>query len=118
MAEPLAPAPALRISIKKKPDGSAALSLRRADGSVTWQRQEGIQGRCFPLHDLTHYAVETVLGLDQAFFGLVASGWGNPPEVREADLARIRALRGRLFDRWEALSPGAVMELGFPFDGR
>jgi hypothetical protein len=67
---------ALTIRIKKKADGSAALSCRRADGSVTWQRQEGTRGAFFPLHDLTHYAVETELGLDQAFYGLVAAGWG------------------------------------------
>lgn len=76
-------APALTVSIKKKTDGSAALSCKRADGSVTWQRQDGQQGRFFPLHDLTHYAVETVLRLDRAFYGLVAAGWnltdfGNP----------------------------------------
>ena len=63
------------ILIKKKTDGSAALSCRRADGSVTWQRQEGQQGRFFPRHDLTHYAVETVLDRNQSFYGLVASGW-------------------------------------------
>lgn len=67
--------PELLIRIKKKTDGSAALSCLRADGSVTWQRQEGIQGRFFPLHDLTHYAVETVLGHRRGFFGLVAEGW-------------------------------------------
>lgn len=65
----------LTIRIKKKADGSAALSCLRADGSVTWQRQTGPQGAFFPLHDLTHYAVETELGLEQAFYGLVASGW-------------------------------------------
>ena len=63
------------IRIKKKTDGSAALSCIREDGSVTWQRQEGIQGRFFPLHDLTHYAVETVLGHRHGFYGLVAEGW-------------------------------------------
>jgi hypothetical protein len=66
---------ALVIAIKKKTDGSASLACRRADGSVAWQRQEGAQGRFFPLHDLTHYAVETVLGMNQAFYGLMASGW-------------------------------------------
>jgi hypothetical protein len=66
---------ALVIAIKKKTDGSASLACRRAGGTVTWQRQEGAQGRFFPRHDLTHYAVETVLGMDQAFYGLVASGW-------------------------------------------
>ena len=67
--------PDLLIRIKKKTDGSAALSCVRADGSTTWQRQDGQQGRFFPLHDLTHYAVESVLGFHNAFFGLLASGW-------------------------------------------
>ena len=65
----------LVIHIKKKTDGSAALTCRRADGSVTWQRHDGQQGRFFPLHDLTHYAVETVLGHPRGFYGLVAEGW-------------------------------------------
>jgi hypothetical protein len=73
----------LIIRIKKKRDGSAALSCHRPDGSVTWQRQDGNQGRFFPLHDLTHYAVETVLSHPRGFWGLVAEGWsltdfGNP----------------------------------------
>jgi hypothetical protein len=67
--------PDLLIRIKKKTDGSAALTCRRADGSVTWQRQDGQLGRFFPLHDLTHYAVERSLGFDSAFYGLVADGW-------------------------------------------
>ncbi len=65
----------LLIRIKKKPDGSAALTCVRADGSVTWQRQEGTAGRFFPVHDLTHHAVETVLGHRRGFYGLVAEGW-------------------------------------------
>ena len=65
----------LLIRIKKKSDGSAALSCVRADGSVTWQRQDGLQGRFFPLHDLTHYAVETVLRYPRGFYGLLAEGW-------------------------------------------
>lgn len=67
--------PELLIRIKKKSDGSSALSCLRADGSVTWQRQDGAQGRFFPVHDLTHYAVETVLGHRRGFYGLVAEGW-------------------------------------------
>lgn len=75
--------PDLVIHIKKKTDGSAALSCRRADGSVTWQRQDGRQARFFPFHDLTHYAVETVQGYSRGFYGLLAEGWdltdfGNP----------------------------------------
>jgi hypothetical protein len=67
--------PDLTIRIKKKTDGNAALSCVRADGTTTWQRQEGVQGAFFPLHDLTHYCVETVLGFRRAFYGLVADGW-------------------------------------------
>jgi hypothetical protein len=62
------------IRIKKKTDGGAALSCTRSDGTVTWQRHNGLQGRFFPLHDLTHYAVETELDL-RGFFSLVAEGW-------------------------------------------
>jgi hypothetical protein len=65
----------LLIRIKKKADGLAALSCVRADGSVTWQRQEGERGRFFPIHDLTHYAVETILGHRKGFYGLVVEGW-------------------------------------------
>jgi GNAT superfamily N-acetyltransferase len=65
----------LIIQIKKKTDGTAALTCRRPDGSVTWQRQEGQHALFFPLHDLTHYAVESVLGYRNGFFGLVADGW-------------------------------------------
>jgi hypothetical protein len=83
--------PDLLIRIKKKTDGSAALTCTRADGSVTWQRQEGKLGRFFPLHDLTHYAVESSLGFDRGFYGLLSEGWemsdfgregtrGKPPE--------------------------------------
>ena len=67
--------PDLVIRIKKKHDGDAALTAIRADGSSTWQQQNGQTGRVLPLHDLTHYAVETTLGCRDAFFGLVARGW-------------------------------------------
>lgn len=67
--------PTLTIRIKKNADGSAALTCLRADGSVTWQRQQGRQGLFFPRHDLTHFAVETELGFRRGFYGLVAEGW-------------------------------------------
>ncbi len=66
---------ALLIRIKKRSDGNAALTCTRADGSTVWQRQTGSSGQFFPLHDLTHFAVETVLGAERAFYGLIASGW-------------------------------------------
>ncbi|HEY4307322.1 MAG TPA: hypothetical protein VGM82_22815 [Gemmatimonadaceae bacterium] len=65
----------LVVRIKKKSNGEAALTCERGDGSVTWQRQEGPLSRFFPLHDLTHFAVESVLGFDSAFFGSISNGW-------------------------------------------
>ena len=47
----------------------------RADGSITWQRNDDQNARFFPLHDLTHYAVETELSFPRGFFGLIAEGW-------------------------------------------
>jgi len=160
----------LTIRIKKNADGSAALSCTRRDGSVTWQRQQGAQGRFFPLHDLTHYAVETVLRHERGFYGMVASGWDisdfgapwprgripadadpselivgfldterasgtrwnaadfndkaalyhaehnlatTPPTLTDDDLARVRQRRAQLFAEWDAVPPGATLELAF-----
>ena len=50
------------------------LRCTRQDGSVTWQKQPK-HGAYFALHDLTHYAVEAVLGYRHGFFGLIAAGW-------------------------------------------
>ena len=63
------------VRIKKGTDGRTSLSCERADGTTTWQRQQGAQASFFPRHDLTHYAVETVLGHRKGFYGLVAAGW-------------------------------------------
>jgi hypothetical protein len=67
--------PPIVIRIKKGADGRTSLSCTRADGTTTWQRQQGAQASFFPRHDLTHYAVETVLGHRRGFYGLVAAGW-------------------------------------------
>jgi hypothetical protein len=91
-----APLVTLRFAIKR--DGTPVLSVTRRDGSVAWQRQ----GSFFPVHDLTHHAVETVLGLRQAFWGMMADGWdfgdfGSPwprgpmPNLPEALLAECIA---------------------------
>ncbi|MEX2154510.1 MAG: hypothetical protein WD825_14305 [Gemmatimonadaceae bacterium] len=65
----------MRILITKRTDGGAVLKCIRADGTETWQKQEGKSAAFFPLHDLTHYAVETELGVSGAFYGLIADGW-------------------------------------------
>ena len=61
----------LTIELKKGRDRTHSLACVRADGSRTWARVHPF----FPTHDLTHAAVESVLGYTEAFFGLVASGW-------------------------------------------
>jgi hypothetical protein len=63
------------IEFTKRADGRTVLRCVRADGSVTWQRNDDENARFFPLHDLTHYAVETELGFARGFFGLIAEGW-------------------------------------------
>ena len=65
----------LVIRMKKHADGSASLTCVRSDGTSTWQTPKGAQGFFFAQHDLTHYAVETVLGSRLGFYGLLASGW-------------------------------------------
>ena len=74
-ARPAARTLELHIELTKYPDGRSVLRCARADGSATWQRHEGRQAAFFPLHDLTHYAVESELGFQQGFFGLIADGW-------------------------------------------
>jgi hypothetical protein len=65
----------LKIQFTKRPDGNALLKCVRDDGSATWQRQDNQHAAFFPLHDLTHYAVETELGFRRGFYGLIAEGW-------------------------------------------
>jgi|SRR5688572_5476020 hypothetical protein len=67
--------PSLKIQLAKRKDGSAVLKCVRADGSETWQKQQGQHAAFFPLHDLTHFAVESELRIGNAFYGLVAEGW-------------------------------------------
>jgi hypothetical protein len=65
----------LLVQITKRSDGGGVLRCVRADGSVTWQKQESRHAAFFALHDLTHFAVESTLGFRRGFFGLIAEGW-------------------------------------------
>jgi hypothetical protein len=66
------PAP-LQIRLKKGRDGHvASFALHRANGTVTVMRNPN---PFFPVHDLTHYAVESVLRHRRGFYGLVSEGW-------------------------------------------
>jgi len=65
----------MRIQITKRADGATVLKCTRADGTETWQKQQGGHAAFFSRHDLTHYVVESELGIRNAFFGLIADGW-------------------------------------------
>jgi hypothetical protein len=65
----------LKIRITKRTDGGSVLKCIRTDGTETWQKLQGPNAAFFPLHDLTHFAVESELALHEAFFGLIAAGW-------------------------------------------
>lgn len=84
----------MRIEIEKKGDGASVLRCTRRDGSVTFQRHEGKQGAFFPIHDLTHLAVESEL---------------SRPE--EAD--RVRRRLAELLGRWVALPVGDTLAVDF-----
>ena len=88
----------LVIRLKHHADGATSLTCIRSDGSSTWQRFEGATAMVFPVHDLTHYAVERTLGYTRGFYGLLAEGWAIqdfakpwprgpiPEEAREVEL--------------------------------
>jgi hypothetical protein len=65
--------PDLRIlfSKAKDPGSRDALTCIRSDGSRTWSKLHA----AFPIHDMTHYAVEVQTGCQGGFFGLVSQGW-------------------------------------------
>lgn len=65
----------MHVRLTKRRDGGAVLACTRDDGTVTWQRHEGKNAAFFPIHDLTHFAVETTLGHRHGFYGLLADGW-------------------------------------------
>ena len=73
------------IQLKKGRDGPSTLACVRPDGSRTWAKEHPF----LPLHDLTHCAVESVLGFERAFFGLIASGWEIDDFAKAGASARL-----------------------------
>jgi len=65
----------LRIELARLGHGGALLKCTRIDGSVTWQRNDDRRSVFFAMHDLRHYAVESVLQSEKGFYGLIAAGW-------------------------------------------
>ena len=76
------------IRLKKTSDGVVMTCLREGHAP---EIQRTAHDGFFALHDLLHYAVETTLGFDEAFLGLIASGWTFENFTRRDD-PRFRPL--------------------------
>ena len=75
------------VRVTRGRDAPDRLAVERPDGSSTWQDRPAGFGVA---HDLTHLAVESVLGLGQGFFGLLASGW----DISDFERKQVRDARG------------------------
>jgi hypothetical protein len=89
------------IQLKKGRDAPATLACVRDDGTRTWGKEHPF----FPVHDLTHCAVESVLGLDHR---------ETFKPLTDAQVSRVRALRGTLEAQWHALPVGETLVVEFP----
>jgi hypothetical protein len=105
----------VQITIAKHANGKGVLKCRRSDGTESWQRQAERHALHFVHHDITHFVTEFTLGLKQAFFGLVASGWdiedttglsprGPLPDeaVFAEHLVGLLDVERATIDRWDA----------------
>src|SRR5579862_5200573 len=72
----------MRMRMKKLADGVVLACLRDRHGAEV---QRTSQGGFFALHDLLHYAVESTLRFDEAFLGLMESGWSFDNFTRHDD---------------------------------
>lgn len=80
-----------------KSAGDQVLSCKRMDGSVTWKHIITF----FISHDLCHVAIETIVPLKNAFFGMVAAGvdindFDLPKEQRNFQLSEEAILAEHL----------------------
>ena len=79
--------PSLQVNLKKISAEQSSFHGRRPDGSETWSRVSPF----YPRHDLTHFAVESALGLRQGFFGLIATGWALDDFVQKGVARQLPA---------------------------
>ena len=87
------------IKITKGRDGPNILTCIRDDGTTTWAKVQDY----FPIHDMTHFVVETTLGISNAFYSLVRDGWDIPDFAVKGSASKlppqanlVEALVGRL----------------------
>ena len=77
----------MQLQLKKKAGGEPVITFVRDDGSGTSGRLG--TGGFGAVHDLTHFVVETTLGLRQGFYGLLADGWDIPDFAAKGHAARL-----------------------------
>jgi hypothetical protein len=105
--------PEVTLEFKKKSDGAAILTFVRADGSRTTSPIGDALG-FGPVHDLSHYIVESVLGISRGFIGLCAEGWtvqdfekdakaNIPPEAGVAEAVAGEISRMEMAEQWLSL---------------
>lgn len=100
---------------KHKPD---TLTCIRDDGSVTWTHLH----RGFVHHDFAHYVVETTLGFENAFFGLVAKGhdisdFSEPKAKRPFEIPKEAMDTEPIVALLQADSPNTTHSEGVDSDG-
>ncbi|WP_347922337.1 hypothetical protein [Pontimicrobium sp. SW4] len=61
----------MTITLKKSTTKSSILTIVRSDGSSTWSKLH----RGLETHDLAHYAVESTLKFNKAFYGIINDGY-------------------------------------------
>ncbi|MFK7846273.1 MAG: hypothetical protein AB8G77_13330 [Rhodothermales bacterium] len=76
----------MQIVFKKGKEQLHSLTCRRDDGTTTWSKLKGDFG---PMHDLAHYVIETSLGFERGFYGLLALGYDITSFEREEDTSWI-----------------------------
>jgi hypothetical protein len=105
--------PSLTLEFKKKLDAPSVLTFVRADGSRT-SSAIGPHDGYGPVHDLTHYVVESVFGFARAFLGLCAEGWTiqdferdavkkMPPEAAVAEFLAGAISAMEMMDRYDSV---------------
>jgi hypothetical protein len=117
--------PHVTLELKKRTDGAAILTFVRADGSRTSSPIGTAQG-FGPVHDLSHYAVESTLGIARGFIGLCGEGWNVedfgknaaatiPTEAAVAEAVAGEMSRMEITGQWSSLEDfnWTIAESGF-----
>ena len=118
----------MEVRITRREEKLHTIVFKRSDNTETWQASEDF----FVRHDLSHFAVEKILGYKTAFLGMINQGMGaNDFEDREkrkklqitaegwyaenmANLFLIEVVQGELED-FNAVSEAAFGEMELPF---